>query len=354
MITLHQAFYGRVQTGYRLLASSCSEFNQRIEQLCEAIGTPDGTSAVEPFFLNYIEGNNRFMMQCCVGNPDDAGRKILFFHILVGNHTELKKSGMGIASLIRNRLFETDLPFGPILDVSLEEDSYSLPWGNKSLVWDNDKLAIISNKPELNLLTGTLKGNIDNISWATFTFHPLDSFDIYVISEYVTRPTDRRTVTTDGTVAATPKKQIIPIQVGIPKTSGLVNIEKSKLTSGIISKILVLSVIANIVLVYLLIQPKNVSQTQTEPKTDIRIIAQKYDNNTPKKVTREEIIQELRQKFLKKYMPIEGTFEKLLSGDKKLWREYNELKKEPLKLANGYVQFLNEEILEISEARNDK
>jgi hypothetical protein len=354
MITLHQAFYGRVQTGYRLLASSCPEFNQRIEQLCTAIGTPDGTSVVEPFFLNYIEGNNRFMIQCCIGNQDDAGRKTLFFHILVGNHSQLKQSRMGIASLIRNKLFESKLPSGPILDVSLEEDSYSLPWGNKSLVWNNDKLAIISNKPELNLLTGTLKGNIDNISWASFSFHPLDSFTIYVISEYVPRPTDRKTVATDGTVAAIPQKQQKPIQAGIPKTSVSVNKEKSKQPSGIKSIILVLSLIANIVLGYLLIQPRNVQQTQTEPKTDIKPIEQKDDNNSPAKVTREEIVLELRQSFLQKYQIIEGSWEELMRSDPKLERDYFELKKRPLQLAKGYVQFLNEEILQNSEAKNGK
>lgn len=354
MITLHQAFYGREQTGYRLLASSCPEFNLRIEQLCETIGTPDGTSVVEPFFLNYIEGNNRFMIQCCKRNPDDAGRTTLFFHVFIGNHSQLKQSRMGIASLIRNKLFETKLPSGPILDVSLEEDSYSLPWGNKSLIWNNDKLAIISNKPELNLLTGTLKGSIDNISWASFSFHPLDSFTIYVISEYVPRPTDRKSVATDGTVASNPQMHQKPIQAGIPKSTGSVNMEKSKQTSGIKSIILVISLIVNIVLGYWLIQPRNVPQTQTETKTDIKPIEQKNDKNSPAKVKREEIVLELRQKFLQKYQIIEGSWEELMRSDPKLERDYFELNKRPLRLANGYVQFLNEEILQNSEAKNGK
>ena len=354
MITLHQAFYGRVQTGYRLLASSCPEFNQRIEQLCAAIGTPDGASVVEPFFLNFIEGDHRFMIQCCIGNPDDAGRKTLFFHVFIGNHSQLKQSRMGIASLIRNKLFETKLPSGPILDVSLEEDSYSLPWGNNSLVWNNDKLAIISNKPELNLLTGTLKGSIDNVSWASFSFHPLDNFTIYVISEYVPRPTDRKSVATDGTVAATPQKQQKPIQAESSKSSCPVKRAETKQSSGITSIILVLSLIVNLVLGYLLIQSRNVTQPIVEPKTDPKPNEQIVDDNSSAKVTKEEVVRELRQKFLQKYKIIEGSWEELMHSDPKLERDYFEIQKAPLRLANGYVQFLNEEILQNSEAKNGK
>ena len=350
MITLHQAFYGREQTGYRLLASSCPEFNQRIEQLCAVIGTPDGTSVVEPFFLNYIEENNRFMVQCCIGNLDDAGRKTLFFHVFIGNHSQLKQARMGIASLIRNKRFESKLPSGPILDVSIEEENYSLPWGNQKLTWNNEKLAIISNKPELSLLTGTLRGDIDNISWASFSFHSLDNFDIYVLSEYVPMPNDRKCVTSNGAVAVVPQKIQKPSQPSAP----VVKQPTHQQSTSVKSIILALSLIANCILGYLLMQPETVQtpndNTTNHPKPPEQVV----DNNLPAKFTKEEVIQELRDNFLQKYQKIEGTWEDQMRSDPKLKREYFDLEKAPLRLANGYVQFINSEILEKSENKNGK
>ena len=350
MITLHQAFYGREQTGYRLLASSCPEFNQRIEQLCAAIGTPDGTSVVEPFFLNYIEGNNRFMIQCCIGNSDDAGRRTLFYHIWVGNHSQLKQSRMGIASLIRNKLFESKLPSGPILDVSIEEENYSLPWGNQKLAWNNEKLAIISNKPELSLLTGTLRGDIDNISWASFSFHTLDNFDVYVLSEYVPLPNDRKCVAPDGTVTVVPQKLQKPRQPSGP----VVKQPTHRQSTSVNSIILALSLIANCFLGYLLIQSKTVQVPKDKVTNSTKPPEQVNDNNSPDKFTKEEVIQELRDKFLQKYKKIEGTWEDQIRKDPILERKYLELKNSQLHLANGYVQFLNSEILEKPENKNGK
>lgn len=350
MIALHQAFYGRGQTGYRLLASSYSDFNQKIEQLCTSIGTPDGTSTFESFFLNFIEGNNRFMVQCCLGNPDEAGRKTLFFHVLIGNHYQLQQARMGIASLIRNKLFESKLPSGPILDVSIEEESYSLPWGNQKLSWNNEKFAIISNKPELSLLTGTLRGDIDNISWASFSFRSLDNFDVYVLSEYVPRPNDRKCVNPDGTIAVVPQKMQKPSQSSVPVVKQPIY-QKS---SNIKSIFLAMSLIVNCILCYLLIQSKTVQVPKDNVTNPTKPPEQVVVNNFPDRFTKEEVIQELRDNFIQKYEIIEGSWEDQMEQDPILKRNYFDLKKYPLRLASGYVQFVNSEILEKSKDKNGK
>ena len=343
MIILQQAFYGRSQTGYRLLASSCMEFNERIEQLCAAVGTPDGSSVIEPFFINYIEGNHRFMIQCCIGNPDDAGRKTLFFHVFIGDHSQLKNARMGIASLIRNKFFETKLPIGPIMQVSIEEDAYSLPWGSTSLMWHREKLAIVSRKPELNLLTGILKNNIDNVSWASFAFQPLDMLDIYVLSEYVSRPNDRKCVMTDGTVDNVPQKpQVFNPLLRTPTGS-------HKKSSGARYITLILLLFLFFIFGYWLGSSRtkdDVSMISTENPIK-QAVPSDYSHD---KVTREEVMQELRKKFDHQYR-INGNWDEAIKWDPVLERQYSVHKKKLLIKAKGYVEFVNKEILDKTDGQ---
>ena len=90
MIILQQAFYGReFHGGYKLLASTDAKHNDVIEKLCSSIGSPDGRSIVDPFFVNYIAGNYRYMIRGVIGQPDVSGRETLFFHAYIGNNSEL-------------------------------------------------------------------------------------------------------------------------------------------------------------------------------------------------------------------------------------------------------------------------
>ena len=201
MVNLDQAFYGRDSIrGYRLLASSNQTHNNVVEHLCASIGTPDGASILEPFYINHIENGFRFMISCVPGLPDDNGRKTLFFHAFIGRHRELQNSEFGIGDLIQSNAFISSYKTGPVLPASFEETAASLPWGKTSIVWDRQDIAIQSSKPELPTITGLLKNEIDNFSWASFTFRPLDYCKAYVISQYVPMPQQRKCVSLSGEI----------------------------------------------------------------------------------------------------------------------------------------------------------
>ena len=141
MILLNQALYGRDPIrGYRLFASSESSFNQTVERLCSAIGSPDGISSIEPFYLNYIENGYRFMISCCIGNPDDSGRKTLFFHAFIGKHQELINKRFGIGSLIHQNAFLSEYISGPVLSKEFEEDSFLFRGEKPLLSWMTNSL----------------------------------------------------------------------------------------------------------------------------------------------------------------------------------------------------------------------
>ena len=337
MIKLDQFFYGRDSVkGYRLLASSNSAHNQVVERLCAAVGTPDGMSKMEPFYINHIENGYRYMISVCAGTSDDNGRETLFFHAYAGQHQELIQAGFGIGNLIQENAFSNSYKNGPVLPASFEETTSSLPWGTTPIVWDKQNLAIQSSKPELPIITGLLKNEIDNVSWASFSFRPLDFCRIYIVSEYVMMPQDRKCVSTEGKTLNSQRKK----EISNPSNANNISVSPKSMSFRIP---FLISVIVNVVLACFcfLGAPGTITtrgQSSPPDSEHVNIIKEEKDL-----VTREEVIKELREEFEKRIIH-QSTQEwmDLITHDKVLKDQYMKYKKTPLLYAESCIQFINQ------------
>ena len=365
MIRLHQAFYGRdPDRGYRLLASSNAMFNKTVSELCAAIGTPDGISSVDGFYLNYIADGYRYMISVCNGNPDDGGRKTLFFHAYIGRHQELCSADFGIGSLIHIKAFEKEYKTGPVLEKTFEESAFSLPWGKTSIVCNHgEKLAIRSPKPDLMLISGILKSSLDETTWASFSFKPLDRFQIYVISEYVSIPSDRKCVSASGAVIRDVKR---PPQ-SITTTPSQTRPKSSRSRWGLLI-LLMISIIINIAFaVYVFKRPEAVTENQGKTQSaakgnsDIKHTALSTQSvpttgnglRMPATggTTREAVIRELRAEFEKNYVKLNCSWRKAMHDDRALQQQFEKYRKDPLIKAEGYINFVHKYIFEEKETQ---
>lgn len=363
MIRLHQAFYGRdPDKGYRLLASSNAMFNETVSELCAAIGTPDGISSVDDFYLNFIADGYRYMISVCNGNPDAGGRKTLFFHAYIGRHEELCSANFGIGSLIHIKAFEKEYKTGPVLEKTFEESAFSLPWGKTAIVWNHEeKLAIRSSKPDLMLISGILKNNLDKTTWSSFAFKPLDRFQIYVISEYVSTPSDRKCVSVSGAVISNVKRPPRSITT-TPSQSR----PKSSRSRGGLLIVLMISIIINIAFAfYVFSKPEAVVENQgktsaTKENSDKRTATPTQSasttGNTPRMpvtrgTTREEVIRELRAEFEKNYVRLNCSWRKAMHDDRALQLQFEKYRKDPLIKAEGYIDFVHKYIFEEKETQ---
>lgn len=344
MIKLHQAFYGRDPSrGYRLLASSNETFNRTAADLCAAVGTPDGISAIEPFYLNFIAGQYRYMIAGRSGKPDEGGRKTLFFHVYIGDHQELRAANFGIGSLIHANAFRSEYEPGPVLETTFEEGSFSLPWGNTPIVLERDeKLAIRSSKPELSLISGILKKSLDETSWASFSYRPLDDFRLYVISEYVALPGDRKCVSTAGTAVGGAQR---PPQNGTPERQLPPAPECKRSCSGRIWLVLFfLSLAANILLVVALLSSGGKPVTPP-PRREEKTV---FEPSRTPAVTREAVIKELRGKFDPRDK-LNVPWNKAISGTLVEGCYARPKSKDLLVKAEKYIQFVHKYIFEEKE-----
>ena len=339
MITLDQAFYGRdPEKGYRLLASSNSRHNKIVEELCAAIGTPDGTSTVEPFYINFIKNGFRYMIAGGIGNPDDAGRKTLFFHIFIGEHTKLCEAKFGIGNIINEKKFVATYSNGPVLPVSFEESIFTLPWGNVPFTWNKEKIAIQSAKPELSLITGLLKNTIDELSWTSFSFRAMGDMHIYVISEYApVSPTDRRCVTTFGITISNPVKKNDNVKLNTPNSR--VKTTSTPTKYKYFYFVLFVSLFINAVLGIMLLK-KNDSPKVIEKVVE-KVIEKKVAPSSPtQQISKEQVIAELKREFLKRNRRMNWHIPQAYEYDQKHGHDDGFFNS-----AEGYVKFVNEFIL---------
>lgn len=342
MLTLNQAFYGRhPEKGYRMFASSAPQHNATIERLCAAVGTPDGTSTVDPFYINFVENGYRYMISCCMGDQD-AGRDTLFFHAFIGKHEDLKNSGVCIGTLIQEKFFKDKYEPGPVLPVSVEDSSYTLPWGNTSIIWNKEKLAIGSEKPDLSMLAGILKNNIDDMSWASFSFKPLNDFQLYIISKFVAFPQDRKCVSLEGEILSQPTKR-----PNGQVESGKVEIKSRK--KGKIGLFLTISILINIVLLGIIfLRPARIKIIKEEVPGAERIVY--IEVPVKGTTTKAQVLSELRAEFEKRYSRFNRSWQKEMAGVPVLNYQYTQGKGKPtLKKAEDYINFVHEFIFENKE-----
>lgn len=369
-IQLDQAFFGNAQSGYRLLASTDNRFSTDVANYCNAIGTPDGFSEIEPFLFS-VPRNNVLMMFCCQpGQPDASGRKTLFVHAIIVEREKADAFNINAYSLYEAGFFSKSLfpNCRPIeLDKALKQTVKVL----SPFAWNGESLAIISGKPETELIRGLLGHSINTISWSSFSYQPLVDFRLYVISKYINRPSDRKCILPSG--------EILP--QGMRETSSQKsNQDHSVSTTSKNEKhriariLLVLSVLVNLALAYILLTtPKTrvitkevvkevpvekiVCQGRIEyrDREVIKEVPVKVEPSVPP-LTREQILADLRKQFPPdKQIP---NFDDIVRISSRLQSLQNNPRPEHQEVGliskiSAYISFVNTYILNISQTKGD-
>lgn len=192
MIKLEQLYWGHDGGRYRLLGASSQAPADDVAYFRDRLGTPDGLSEIKPFLLSVPVGDLLVMMCGQQGRRDNIGRKTVFFHALIGSKEECKQHHVNAYSLWENGFFKAEYVEGTSvepLSVQILPEIH-IPEVETPL-WNGQKLAIRSDKPENELVCQMLGARINDVPWAGFTWNPLDDFMVYAISRYAATPKDR-------------------------------------------------------------------------------------------------------------------------------------------------------------------
>ena len=216
MSQLGQIFYGRSRDGYGILGASPSgrPFVGFAATLCRAVGSPDRPGDIQPFLMSKREGGNVIMIRACRGDADPTGRSTLFFHALVAPVEVLASANLDAFGLAEKGVFLSMLPKS-IEDI---EVSASTKQFDSS---PSDELrfpAFVSSDRPLDVEVYRALGRETlTRNWATYSYRPLDGFDLCVHSSYASSPTsgnrytleNGRFVAVDGprVVSPTPQPQ---------------------------------------------------------------------------------------------------------------------------------------------------
>lgn len=188
MCKLGQIFYGRSRDGYGILGVSSSghPFVGFVAQLCRAVGSPDAPGDIQPFLMSKREGSSVIMIRVCRGEADSTGRLTLFFHAFVASFEALSLANLDAFLLAEKGLFLSSLP-ECIEDIEVSPSTVEL---DSSSSGELHYLAYVSSDRPLDaevrraLGCETLKRN-----WATYSYRPLNGFDLCVHSSYALSPT---------------------------------------------------------------------------------------------------------------------------------------------------------------------
>lgn len=368
-IQLNQAFFGNAQSGYRLLASTDNRFSTDVANYCNAIGTPDGFSEVEPFLFS-VPRNNVLMMFCCQpGQPDALGRKTLFFHAIIVEREKADAFNINAYSLYEAGYFSKSLISNcrPIeLDKPLKQTNKIL----SPFAWNGESLAIISGKPETELIRGLLGHSINTISWSSFSYQPLDDFRLYVISKYINRPSDRKCILPSGEILPQGMRETSSQKTNqvhsVSATSKSGNHKKSRI-------LLVLSVLVNLALAYILLTTPKTRVITKEVVKEVPVEKIVYQDRieyrdrevikeVPVKVeptapplTREQVLAELRTHFPSDKQI--SNFDEIVRTSlriQQLQTNPEPQEKELIPKISAYISFVNTYILTPNQTKGDK
>lgn len=189
VLKVEQVFYGRGQFGYGVLGASQGgkPFENAVESLCEAIGSPDAFLAWKPFLVN--KRLDDYCLMACVqpGAPDSCGRATVFLHVLIALASELMSAGIDAFALYDKGLFRAAVQENPET-LSVE----GLP--QRSLSAQPFQLqfpaVVVVPGAAPDLIRGLLGTDLVRRSWATFAFQPMSGFDLYALNDRASLPTD--------------------------------------------------------------------------------------------------------------------------------------------------------------------
>lgn len=185
-----QVFYGRGECGYGIIGESpgATPFRKRVEALCGAIGTPDADYGGEPFLLSVPEVGHVFMVCGRRGEPDSMGRATLFFHALIAEKDALIAANADAFSLFEKGAFAGKIPDGEVVALTMRTEvrkpAPSAHRGTTSSTCGSVRMQptiFRAVSPAPNLVRPVIVGRANDIKWATFSFQPLNGFDVQVL-----------------------------------------------------------------------------------------------------------------------------------------------------------------------------
>ena len=209
-----QIFYGRGKDGYGILGASPlgQPFSDSVTALCRAVGSPDRPGDVRPFLISKCERGHVIMIRAC-RDEDPSGRTTLFFHVLVAKEEELASVGLDAFVLAERSVFVSSLPGGSINDVPFPS---SVSRSVNPCSTDVRLPAFIAADHPLDAEVRRFLGR-ETLSrnWATYSYNPLQGFDLCVYSSYGASPTngnryafvDGRFIAASGTRSTSPTPQ---------------------------------------------------------------------------------------------------------------------------------------------------
>lgn len=187
MKRLAQVIYGRGENGYGVLGASPSgkPFADTVASLCQAIGSPDRPGDIRPFLLSKREGENVLMVHVC-RDGDSLGRATLLFHALVAPEGELSSAGLDAFVLSDRQSFASRLPKGVLDDLPFPEgERRSAGIRSGSLEFP----AFVQADAPLDAeVRNALAGETLVRNWTTYSYWPIDGFDLCVYSSGSSAP----------------------------------------------------------------------------------------------------------------------------------------------------------------------
>ncbi len=298
MIVLQQAFYGRDPIrGYCLLASSDSRFDSDVEALCVAVGTPDGTSTFSTFHINAIRGDYRYLIAVSPVQSSPGGRQELFFHVYIGRQRDLLAQRFGLADLLQTQAFESRYAGTSPRERAFSGGGASFPVTAAPFVWKRENFAVVSRRPQLELMANLLRDQVDLVSWASFSFCPLNAFKAYVLSEFAPKTPGDRVVRNERGEVLRPAS--LPKAAPSPRTESEVVAPVGQ-ASSIWRTLFFLSLLVNVAAVCRIgFGWGQAKQVHAAPAKVEQVQTNRTDEISPEKKEeiREEVLDELRREF---------------------------------------------------------
>lgn len=320
MSKLSQIFYGRGKDGYGVLGASPSgrPFSDSVAALCRAVGSPDRPGDIQPFLISKRESNSVIMIRACRGDADPTGRSTLFFHALVAPVEVLSSANLDAFVLAENGVFLSTL------SKSVEDIEVSASTG-QSCSSPSDGLcfpAFVSSDRPLDAEVRRALGREKlTRNWATYSYRPLDGFDLCVHSSYASSPVSGNRYTFANGRFMSVDEPLIVVQNSQPTS-------RKKESSPLLKASLFANVVLAIVLVVVLAMG-NGNDNEEQPSKEPSVTqAEKSDNPNPvlsPEMTGEDAFEkwgkewesEFRQKLCK-------AFDKRLGGNKRI-QEFDEV-----------------------------
>lgn len=334
-VFLEQVFFGRGPQGYAILGATPGgiSFRGAVESLCESIGAPFAVFSFQPFLIAKPFRESVVMVRASRGERDSTGRDTVFFHALIGNAEELAAAHLDAFVLDERGAFVDRLPrHFERMEFSAEAAS---PEGSRPRFKIDCPAAIVSSRPENDLIRSLLGSDTLARAWSTFAFRAVPGLDLYALDVRAACPDDVACYNVDGRLVSEPA--LDGSCRGEALDGGAVDSGRRRIVLKISLAINVLLILAGV----LLLSTGSPSASVANPAGDalrkdepLSAEVERFRISDGNLVSREEHLRELRDRF--EAPPYNGKRREAMGAN---------FSPENRRAFNPYVNFVNDVIL---------